>query len=271
MREPRRRSRGAPAAKGTPRSPSAGRLLALDCVCGDLDRLRADRLSVQDAGGADDVARQDRLQHGLRPIPPGHDHLVLAGLVGVGAQECLPGAKAAVVGDAEDHIQVGVGLQHRLHHRQAFRSEDTLVAGDDLRARRDPLQRLEPAVDPVPAGLLHLVGEQRDLRLPAKLLVDPLADVLTDDLGALEVVEDLVAVHASQGVVGVAEELHPGVVRLVDQRQHGIVIERQHDHPADTLADPRVDLGDLLVDLVVGVALQDLVAARLARLQRARQ
>jgi hypothetical protein len=82
-------------------------------------------------------------------------------------------------------------------------------------------------------------------------------------LGALEVVEDDPAVRSRQRLVGVVEELHVGVVGLLDQRQHRVVVEREDDHPADPLRDPRVDLVDLVVELVVRVALEQLVAALL--------
>ena len=51
------------------------------------------------------------------------------------------------------------------------------------------------------------MGEQRDLGLAAEGLVDPLAGVCPDELGALQVVEDHPAVDAWQGVVRVVEEL----------------------------------------------------------------
>jgi hypothetical protein len=52
-------------------------------------------------------------------------------------------------------------------------------------------------------------------------------------------------------------------VRLLDQREHRVVVQREHDDPADALGDPGVDLRDLGVELGVGMALQHGVAARL--------
>ena len=156
-----------------------------------------------------------------------------------------------------------MGLEDRLRDGQAVGRQHALVLGDDLHARRGLLDRVHGAVDAIAPGLLHLVGEQRDLRLAAEVLVDPLARVVADELGASEVVEDHPAVGALQRLVGVVEELHVRLVRLLDQRRHRVVVERQHDHATDALPDPRVELVDLRVELAVGVALEQLVAAAL--------
>ena len=68
---------------------------------------------------------------------------------------------------------------------QALGREHALVLGDDLRARRDLLERVDRAVDAVAAGLLDLVRQQRDLRLAAEVRVDPPARVSADERGAL--------------------------------------------------------------------------------------
>ena len=61
----------------------------------------------------------------------------------------------------------------------------------------------------------------------------------------------------------------PLAVRLVDERDDRVVVEREHDDGADALGDPGLDLRELSVELRVGVALEQRVAAHLALLLRA--
>ena len=116
-------------------------------------------------------------------------------------------------------------------------------------------------MDAVASGLLDLVREQCDLGLAAERLVDPLAEVCPAEMRTLQVGEDDPAVRSGKRLVGVVEELDAGRMRLLDQRQHRVVVEREHDDPADLLPDPGVDLVDLRVELVVRVALEQLIAA----------
>ena len=129
------------------------------------------------------------------------------------------------------------------------------------------LHRVDRAVDAIAPGLLDLVSQQRDLRLAAEVLVDPLARVCRRRASApwrlLKITQPSVP---GQRLVGVVEELHVRRVRLLDQRRHRVVVEREHDHAADALADPRVELVDLRVELAVRVALEQLVAAALGGL-----
>ena len=62
----------------------------------------------------------------------------------------MQAAVTALIGDADEHVDVRISLQHRLGGGEGVGRQHALVLRDNLGAGRDLLQRLDCAADPLP-------------------------------------------------------------------------------------------------------------------------
>ena len=131
---------------------------------------------------------------------------------------------AALVGDADEDVDVGMGFEHRLRRADRLGREHAFCLRHELGPRRDLLQRCEAALGALAARELDVMGEHGHLRLAAQGLIHPMSGIGPHELGSLQVVKDDPSVGVRQGIVGVVEHLDALGMRFGDERLDGAVV-----------------------------------------------